>query len=111
MNQSNTYSHVLSLKVWNRQTNATTDYANIESKVKALFLEREVHHGWEKLVPTKASAFPLGDMGLQTNPDDSDTELLHRVCETMSRLNDDLHANRLLAEHQLVVFHLVKPLS
>lgn len=101
------YSHVLSIKVWNQATNTTTDYANICNKIKSKFLEREKEQGWFKL--TSTGPFCGGDLAIQLE-NISDINIVQMVCDLISDFNNVLHAEGTLSQHQRIIFQLVKPL-
>lgn len=101
------FTHVLSLKVWNQITHTTTDYANIQNKVKSELLKREKEQGWFEF--KHDGTFSLGDLAIQWR-EYSDTEVVQRVCKFMFDLNNELHTNGILSEHQRIIFQLVKPL-
>jgi hypothetical protein len=112
---NNVYSHILDIKVWLNLTESTTNYANIENKVKDLFIQKKQIYNdipiqWEKITWSKYDKqFNLGDLAINS-PFDNDITLMESVISTISEMNNYLHKSGKLSKNEKIIFKIVRPL-
>jgi hypothetical protein len=112
----NNYSHILNIKVWSKNTESFTDYANCLNIIKELFLKKkQCYKGfefeWKRQKWGKIEkAFELGDLVIDL-PFISDNILLQTVRKTIDELNVELQElGNVILPTDMIIFNLVKPL-
>ena len=112
MNLDN-YLYILNIKVWSDLMETTTNYGNIETVVKDLFLQKEHKYNnfflyWRKHIWSKQKKqFNLGDIVVE-NSHLPDELLVKIVTENINKLNDELHTIGRLSDKETIIFFIVK---
>ena len=114
MDQNN-YSHILIIKVWDNVLESTTNYGNIESKVKERFLEvSNFFKGinlWKKNELSQMDkAFGLSDIVIDS-PYQMDELLLQSVTNIISDIEKELHQTKKMHKNNKIIFKIIKPLK
>ena len=112
----NNYSHILNIKVWSKNTESFTDYANCLNIIKELFLKKKQSYKgfefeWKRQQWGKIEkAFELGDLVIDL-PFISDNILLQAVRKTIDELNVELQQlGKVISPSDMIIFNLVRPL-
>ena len=111
-----TYSHILSIKVWDFLKRDSLNDIAFEDTVKTKFLEKEQNYNGIKLNWRRTTLTPLdkvfniGDIVIDS-PLSSDELLLKSTRETISEINKKMHETNLLTSDQSIIFKIMKPLT
>ena len=109
---NNNYSYALSIKVWSDLTNSNTNYGNIETIVKQMFIQKnEEPFLWEQKLWTKYDKlFNGGDLVINSYFD-SDAPIFEYVMSTIDKITDELRSSGKLSNREKIIFNIVKPLA
>lgn len=110
-----TYSHILSIKIWDFSRSDSLNDNTLEEMIKTEFLEKEQIYkelklNWRrKTVTLLEKVFYVGDIVIDS-PISNDDLLLKITQQTISNINRKIHSNNLLTSDQSIMFKIMKPL-
>jgi hypothetical protein len=111
-----TYSHILSIKIWDFLKKDSEHDIVLEDMIKTEFLEKEqTYNGlklqWRRkfLTPVEL-VFYVGDIVIDS-PFNSDELLLNVTRQMISGINRKMHEKNLLTSDQSIIFKIMKPLT
>ena len=111
-----TYSHMLSIKVWDFLKRDSVNDIIFDDMVKTKFMEKEqcyngIKLNWRRTTLTPLDkVFNIGDIVIDS-PLSSDELLLNLTQQTISDINRKMHEKNLLTSDQSVIFKIMKPLT
>lgn len=110
------YTHILSIIVWDSQTQYKIDNNNLLDYIKGLFIKKEqVYNGlkiiWHiKELTSLEKAFNKGDIVIDS-PFSSDELLLTLTRAAFIDINSYLHEKNLMSKELIATFTITKPLT
>jgi hypothetical protein len=122
-----TYTHVLCLKAWLPSLNCTTDYNNVESKIKQMLVNNEftemvtldgkIHkitvewkkHKWDNKFGNLISGDLVANI---TTGLPSDDQIIYKDTEiVLKKIEEKLKEQYMFTNDFEIIFNIVKPLS
>ena len=120
------YTHILSLKVWSKSCNFTTDYKNIEKKVLNELINKDftenveigglkqlIKINWvEKKWSDKMSVLTQGNLVANLNYSSTYDQFIYKHTESvLKQIEQKFKDNDVFHSDWEIIFNIVKPLS